>query len=123
MAFHEFSLGMSARPPLSLAEINAYDKTARRFSFNSSFLNSLPSTTRQISSFLSFASHFRQNVPIEKPLAVVLPIRPSVMTGTQLSVCNPAYAPSYGELSSRLHRVSKLAQETLRVTYRITYPN
>ena len=119
MAFHEFSLGMSARPPLSLAEVSAYDKTARRFSFDSSFLNSLPSTTRQVSSFLSFASHFRQSVPLEKPLAVVLPIRPSVMSNTQLSICNPAYAPSYGELSSRLHRISRLAQETLRVTYRL----
>ena len=64
MAFHEFSLGMPARPPLSPAEISAYDKTARRFSFNSSFLNSLASTARQISSFLSFASHFCQYVSI-----------------------------------------------------------
>ena len=51
-----------------------------------------------------------------------MPIRPSVMTNNQLFICNPAHAPSYGELSSRLHRVSRLAQETLRVTYCITYP-
>ena len=122
MAFHEFSLGMPTRPPLSFSEISAYDKTARRFSFNSSFLNSLSSTARQISSFLSFASRFRQYVSVDKPLAVIMPIRPSVMTNTQLSICNPAHAPSYVELSSRLNRVSRLAQETLRITYCINYP-
>lgn len=116
MAFHEFSLGMPARPPLSPSEISAYDKTARRFSFNSSFLNCLPSTSHQISSFLTFASHFRQCVPIEKPLAVIMPVRPSVMTDNRSSICSPSHAPSYSELSSRLHRVSRLAQETLRVT-------
>jgi len=102
LSFFGLLLGMPVRTLPTSDEIQTYDKTTRRFSFDLSFLLSLPTTVSQILPFVGFLAHYGNTVSTGNPA------RPSVYVPRQF-LYHPTYdAVRYRELISFICDVTLL---------------
>ena len=94
LSFFGLLLGMPVRTLPTSDEIQIYDKTTRRFTFDLSFLLSLPTTVSQILPFVGFLAHYGNTVSTGNPT------RPSIYVPRKF-LYHPTYdAVRYRELIS-----------------------